>query len=119
MAKEFTTDEVLNLWAMIFGNNQIRELGKEKSTWFKKIFEALNNNEPGFLEFVLACELRYGEIIAKELIPTTSLLLIKFRRKIKENTNKSILEFLNAPEFDNYCKNVFNFIKEKEKNGNY
>lgn len=114
-----TSEDILDFWAMIFGNKEYRELGKRNSKWFEKIFNALENDETGFLEFILSCELRLGSIIAKEeLIPTTSLLLIKYRNRIKEKRKKVIVDFFNGDDFDNYCKDVFYFIKESISNGN-
>ncbi len=111
--------DILDSIAMIFGNQEYRELGKEKSEWFKKIFNALENDEPGFLEFLLFAELRCGEIIAKEeLLPTTSLLVLKARNKIKQKRKESIINFFNSDEFDNYCKKIFFNIKEEANNGN-
>lgn len=113
------TENILDSWAMIFGNSGVRELGKRKSGWFKKIYDELENDEPSFLEFVLFSELRFGNIIAKEeLTPTTSLLLIKYRKRTEEKRKKAIVDFFNGDDFDNYCKNVYYYIKEKISNGN-
>ena len=58
--KKDKSEEMLNIWAMVFGNQTVRELGKEKSEWFKKIYDVLDNNVPGFLEFIFTAELTYG-----------------------------------------------------------
>lgn len=114
-----SSETVIDFCAHIFGNQEYRELGKEKSEWFKKIFDSLDNDEPGFLEFVLMCELRYGELIAKEdLIPTTSLLLIKYNKKKKEKRKNATLDFFNSNELDECCKEVYYTIKGTAENGN-
>lgn len=117
--KKEKSEEMLNVWAMVFGNKDVRELGKEKSEWFKKIYDALDNDVPGFLEFIFTAELTYGKIIAKEeLIPTTSLIVIKMRKKEKSRREKAIADFFNGNEFDDFCKETYYIIEESAKNGN-
>ena len=112
-------EKSLDFYALIFGNNEYRELGKEKSKWFKKIFDALEKDEPGFLEFIIMAEFRYGSIVSKEeLLPTNSLLLKKMIKKSKEKREKAIIDFYHDSQFDTFCKNTFDLIKESISNGN-
>lgn len=114
-----SSEPVLDFCANVFGNQEYRNLGKEKSEWFKKIFDALENDEPGFSEFILMCELRYDNIVAKEdIMPTTSLLLIKYIKRVKEKRAKATLDFFNSNELEECCKEIYYTIKETAKNGN-
>ena len=118
--KKEKSEEMLNVWAMVFGNKDVRELGKEKSEWFKKIYDALDNDVPGFLEFIFTAELTYGKIIAKEeLVPTTSLIVIKMIKKEKLRREKAIIDFINENEFDDFCKEPYNIIQKMAKKGDY
>jgi len=111
-------EDQLNAIAWVFGNNEYRNLGKEKSVWFKKIYENVEEGVPGFLEFVLAAELQHGKLVSKEeLVPTTSLLLKKHIKKQKEKRRQILDDFFNGDEFDGYCKSIFNMIKENMSNG--
>lgn len=103
---------ILDFCAMLLGNKEYRQLGKEESKWFKKIFDAVDNDEPNFLDFVLTFELRFENIISKEeLNSAKTSLSSKYKNLIIEKRRQNFSDFISGTDFDNLCKTLYYLIK--------